>query len=322
MIGHGSTGQYGHFSIPHRSAFTPTVPHGDHERSSRRGQEYVERIFVSGATGTTGGATVRALRNRGIDVVADVRTPEKAGALEALGATVRPFDLADANEMADAMRGSGGLYLVTPVSERTAELTQAMVEAAKVAGIRHIVKLSGLDIDKEPRFTMGDWHLAAEQSIAASGIAWTFLRPNSFMQNFLGNAGSIKAQSIYYSPFGSTPVAFVDAQDIGEVAATVLSSEGHEGRTYNLTGPRGIAKSVAGLHHWEGRRAEQGASRSQRISASLPAPLIHPSYRRGDRRAELVRDHLLIGEGRMRITCRKGKAADRYEGNAPFSRRS
>lgn len=199
------------------------------------------RIFVSGATGTTGGATVRALRNRGIDVVAGVRTPEKAGALEALGATVRPFDLADVNGMADAMRGSDGLYLVTPVSERTAELTQTIVEAAKVAGIPHIVKLSGLDIDKEPRFTMGDWHLAAEQAIAASGIAWTFLRPNSFMQNFLSNAGSIKAQGVYYSPFGSTPVAFVDAQDIGEVAATVLSSEGHEGRTYNLTGPRGIA---------------------------------------------------------------------------------
>lgn len=201
-------------------------------------------VFVSGATGTTGGATVRALRWRGVDVMAGVRTPEKAGELEALGATLRPFDLADVNGMAAAMRGADGLYLVTPVSERTAELTQTMVEAAKAAGVGHIVKLSGLDIDKEPRFTLGNWHLAAEKAIEASGIAWTFLRPNSFMQNFLGNAGSIKAQGVYYSPFGSTPVAFVDAQDIGEVAARVLSSEGHEGQTYNLTGPRAVANDV------------------------------------------------------------------------------
>jgi uncharacterized protein YbjT (DUF2867 family) len=204
-------------------------------------------IFVSGATGTTGGATVRALRDRGAEVIVGVHSPDKAGELEALGATVRPFDLADRSGMADAMRGAERLYLVTPVSDRTAELTEAMIAAAQMAGIRHVVKLSGLDVDKEPGFTMGRWHLAAEKTIKASGLGWTFLRANAFMQNFLGSAGTIREQGVYFSPFRSTPVSFVDARDIGEVAATVLTSD-HERRTYNLTGPRGVANDeVAAL---------------------------------------------------------------------------
>jgi uncharacterized protein YbjT (DUF2867 family) len=200
-----------------------------------------ETIFVSGATGTTGGATARALRARGAKVVVGVRTPDKSGPLEAIGATVRQFDLADPSGMTDAMRGADRLYLVTPVSERTAALTEAVIAAAKAAGVRHAVKLSGLDVDKEPRFTMGRWHHAAEKAIQASGLEWTFLRANAFMQNFLGNAGTIKNTGSYFSPFGSTPVCFIDAEDIGEVAATVLLSDGHAGNIYNLTGPRGIA---------------------------------------------------------------------------------
>jgi uncharacterized protein YbjT (DUF2867 family) len=77
-------------------------------------------IFVSGATGTTGGATFQALLAMGANVVVGVRSPAKVGALEALGAIVRPFDLADVRAMTDAMRGADGLYLVTPVSEQTA----------------------------------------------------------------------------------------------------------------------------------------------------------------------------------------------------------
>jgi len=63
------------------------------------------------------------------------------------------------------------------------------------------------------------------------------------MQNFLGSAASIKGQATYYSPFGSTPVSFIDARDIGEVAAKVLSSDGHAGKIYKLTGPKGITNA-------------------------------------------------------------------------------
>jgi uncharacterized protein YbjT (DUF2867 family) len=65
------------------------------------------------------------------------------------------------------------------------------------------------------------------------------------MQNFLGNADTIKTRGVYYSPFGSTPLSFVDARDIGECAATVLLSDDHDDKIYNLTGPRGVANDEA-----------------------------------------------------------------------------
>lgn len=199
-------------------------------------------IFVSGAGGTTGGATVRALLAAGAKVVAGVHSPEKANALKDLGAEVRPFDLADIGAMTEALRGAEGLYLVTPVSERTEALTQAMVQAARNAGVRHVVKLSGLDVDKEPSFALGRWHLAAEQAIRESGLAWTFLRATSFMQNFYGAAATIRTQGVYYNTYGPAPIGFVDAADIGASAAAVLLAEGHEGRIYDMTGPRGVTR--------------------------------------------------------------------------------
>jgi uncharacterized protein YbjT (DUF2867 family) len=197
-------------------------------------------IFVSGATGVTGRATVRALLAKGAKVVAGVHSSEKASALAALGAIAKPFDLAKVDAMADAMRGADGLYLVTPASERTEALTWAMLEAAKSAGIGHVAKLSGLGVDQEPSVAFMRWHLAAEQAIRGSGLAWTFLRPTSFIQNFYGAIPIVKAQGIYFNAYKSAPIAFVDAQDIGEVAAAVLLSDDHIGRIVNLTGPRGV----------------------------------------------------------------------------------
>jgi uncharacterized protein YbjT (DUF2867 family) len=198
-------------------------------------------IFVSGATGMTGNATVQALIAKGTKVVAGVHSREKAGKLEALGVTVRPFDLADMAGMTTALRGADGLYLVTPPSERTEDMTKAMVQAAKAAGVGHIAKLSGLGVDEHASVAMVRWHFAAEQVIRASGIGWTMLRANSFTQNFYGAAQIVKTQGVYYNTYGSAQVSFIDARDIGDVAATVLSSDGHEGKSYDLTGPRGVA---------------------------------------------------------------------------------
>jgi uncharacterized protein YbjT (DUF2867 family) len=197
--------------------------------AARRAHDKTAKVFVTGATGTTGSATIRALRAAGVEVFAGVHSPEKSGSLEALGATIKPLNYADVAGMTAAMRGTDRLFLVTPVSHQTEELTASIVEAAKAAGVTHIVKLSGLDVDAEPGFTLGHWHRAAEKVIEASGLDWTFLRANAFMQNFFGSAASIKGQGTYYSPFGSTPVNFIDARDIGEVAAKVLSSDGHAG---------------------------------------------------------------------------------------------
>ena len=203
------------------------------------------KVFVTGATGTTGGATVRALRVAGVDVIAGVRSIAKAGDLERLGAVVKQVAIEDVAGMTAAMRGADRLFLVTPVSEGTAALTAMILEAASAAGIRHVAKLSGLDVDKEPSFTFGRWHRDAEKLIEASGLDWTFLRPNNFMQNLFFSAESIKRQGTYYSPFGSAAISHIDARDIGEVAAKVLSTNGHAGKIYRLTGPKAITEAEA-----------------------------------------------------------------------------
>src|ERR1700761_8329613 len=206
------------------------------------------KVFVIGANGTTGSATVHALRAIGAHVVAGVRSVDKAGPLTALGADVKHVDMEHVARMEAAMRGSDGLFLVTPASESTVALTASIVEAAKAAGIRHVAKLSGLNVGSGPSFMFGKWHRDAEKVIEASGLDWTFLRPNAFMQNFLGNAESVRQQGIYFSPLGSTPVSFVDARDIAEVAAEVLTTDGHAGKIYNLTGPKAITNEEVTRH--------------------------------------------------------------------------
>src|SRR5438094_9573203 len=106
------------------------------------------------------------------------------------------------------------------------EMVNAFVDAAKRAGVRHIVKLSLIGVDAGPRFMLGEWHAANEQHIRESGLAFTFLRPNSFMQNFITyfppRNGAI------YLPWGTGTASFVDTRNIASVAAEVVTSDGHE----------------------------------------------------------------------------------------------
>jgi uncharacterized protein YbjT (DUF2867 family) len=208
----------------------------------------VAKVFVTGATGTTGSAAIRALRASGVEVIAGVHSMEKSAPLQQIGAIVKPFNMNDVPGMLTAIRGADALFLVTPVTQDTEKLTESIVAAAKGAGVRHITKLSGLNVDSEPGFTLGRWHRAAEQVIEASGLDWTFLRPNAFMQNFLSYAESIKSQGNYYSPFAAAAISFIDARDIGEVASKVLTTDGHACKIYNLTGPRSISDAEVTQH--------------------------------------------------------------------------
>lgn len=201
------------------------------------------KVFVTGATGTTGSATVRSLRAAGVEVVAGVRSTEKSGPLEQMGAETRPFQFDDVAGMTAALAGIERLYPVTPVTHEMVKVTSAIVDAAKAAGVRHVVKLSGLDVDKETQFELGRWHRASEKVIEASSLQWTFLRANNFMQNFLGSADTIKGHGAFYNPFGAAAVSYIDARDIGDVAAKVLTTDDHQGKAYSLTGPAAITNA-------------------------------------------------------------------------------
>ena len=133
--------------------------------------------------------------------------------------------------------GVDKVFLLSPSS---ADFELAQVEAAKAHGVKHIVKLSVLGAEKEA-FSFAKLHRAIERAIEQSGIAWTFLRPNGFMQNMHNYSGdTIRSQGAIYQSAGDGRVSHVDVRDIAAVAAAALTEPGHEGKAYPLTGPEAL----------------------------------------------------------------------------------
>ena len=93
----------------------------------------------------------------------------------------------------------------------------------------------------EPHITMNKLHRQVEEAIESSGINYTFLRPTSFMQNYLGFANSIKSQGVFYAPLADSRSSFVDIRDIAAVAVEALTKGGHENKAYNITGPEAVS---------------------------------------------------------------------------------
>src|SRR5262245_16893538 len=184
-------------------------------------------ILVTGAAGTVGSGVVRELRaaRAGFRVGFRNRRPE---GVEAVG-----LDLDKPESIAPALAGIETVFLLS--SSVSPELN--LVRVAGAAGVRRIVKLSVWGAAEEA-FVFARWHRAVEKAIEASGLAWTFLRPGGFMQNVVNYMGAtIKSQGAFYQSAADARISHIDARDIGAVAARVLTSTGHEGKAYTLTGP-------------------------------------------------------------------------------------
>jgi len=154
-------------------------------------------------------------------------------------------DLGDRDSVAAALRGTEKLFLLTPPSPEIAKVEREVAEEARKAGVRHIVKLSAWGAGHPKPPTLPGWHREAEKAIEKSGVAWTHLRPNSFMQNFLMFAEPIQTQGAFYAPAEEARVSTVDCGDIAAVAARALTEKGHEGRVYEISGPEALSHSEA-----------------------------------------------------------------------------
>lgn len=199
------------------------------------------KLLITGATGNTGVELARQLSAKGVPFRALVRSKEKAGELATLpGAELVSGDLGNLNSLAAALNGIDRAFLLTNSSEQAAALQLSFVDAARQAGVQHIVKLSQLaaSIDSPVRFLR--YHAAVEQHIRQSGMAYTFLRPNLFMQGLLGFSSTITAKGMFFAAIGDARVSLVDVRDIAAVAAAALTGEGHEGKIYNITGPEAL----------------------------------------------------------------------------------
>ena len=197
-------------------------------------------ICVTGASGTVGSEVIRQLELAKASFRAGYFSKEKAEAARARGIEAVVIDYNRPETLRAAFRGCNELFLLGPNALNQTQLEMNAVEAAKAVGVRRIVKQSVLGAEEEA-FIFARIHRPAEKAIESSGIAWTFLRPNSFMQNvvtFMG--GTIRAEAAFYSASGEARISHVDVRDIAAVAVRALTGSGQEHKAYSLTGPEAL----------------------------------------------------------------------------------
>lgn len=274
-------------------------------------------ILVTGASGTVGSEVVKQLREAGAKVRAAFNNPEKAERAKKQGIEAVVFDLNDRSGIAAALKGVDKVFLLGPTVPNQTDVENNVVEEAKKAGVKHIVKLSVLDAPAE-KYTLAKWHRAVEKNIEKTGVPYTFLRCNEFMQNTINYyLPTIKAEGAFYLSTKDFKVSPVDARDIAAVAVKALTSSGHENKAYDLTGPEA-------LNHEQVAQKLSAASGRQIKYVDIPPA----AYKEGaiaagipDWYADLLLNlYAFYGEGRSaqvsndveRVTGRKARSFDDF----------
>jgi uncharacterized protein YbjT (DUF2867 family) len=204
----------------------------------------LRKILVLGATGNIGGPLLATLSDTDISIRAAARNPEEARKKVGVSNVEWvPFQYEMPNTYARAFEGVTDLFLLTPADPRMVELTGQVMEWAKKSGVGKVVKVSAIGTSLDARFAFARWHYEAEKMVEASGIRYAFLRPNGFMQNYLGSyASSMKKQNAFYAPIGDAKVSYIDSRDIARVAAVFLvAGQDKENTKVDLTGPHSLS---------------------------------------------------------------------------------
>jgi uncharacterized protein YbjT (DUF2867 family) len=209
-------------------------------------------ILVTGASGSIGRHLVTQLRERHVPFRALVRSQDKAAELDC-DVAVGDFD--DPGSIMRALRGVDRLFLnaggAVPADGDQPMIRQqeAAIDAAAAAGVSRVVKISVLGAREGGRLATGA-HWRIEEHLKASGLAWSVLRPNGFMQNFLTGAAALTIDGKLIDGYGGSAVAYIDCYDIAACAAALLAGPGQAAESYDLTGPEpltsaGIAEKLS-----------------------------------------------------------------------------
>ena len=209
------------------------------------------RAFVTGATGTVGRETYRALAARGIDVRVGARNPTAAMRVLPDARDVVPLDFASGLIEPACFAGIDSLFFMTPLIEDQVAASKRVLRAAIEGGVSHVVRLSSRAAGWDERSELRSWHREIEDAVREAGVTWVVLRPCSFFQNFIRHqAKNVRKMSAIILPQGDGLIPYIDAADIGDAAAEcLLAPKAHHGRTYVLTGgraygPKGVAAEI------------------------------------------------------------------------------
>ena len=194
-------------------------------------------IIFTGLTGAVGTEIIKLLPEYAIQARGLVRNPDKAGALKAAGVEVVCGDLGDPVALKQALQGCDKAFLLMGNAKQQLALEKGFVDAAGAVGIGHLVKMSANGADLNSTALLKRYHGDAEQYIRDSGLPYTLIRPNFFMQNMLHIAASIVEQDKFFMPMRAGQTGIIDVRDVAHFILTVLTQPGHEHQTYEITGP-------------------------------------------------------------------------------------
>ncbi|GIH18909.1 SDR family oxidoreductase [Rugosimonospora africana] len=231
-------------------------------------------ILITGANGRPGSAVVREFARHNEPVRALVRDPAKADALRELpGVDIRQGDMLWPETLHDALTGVDRVLMISNAGPELLETQCTFIDAAVKAGVEHIVKFSGKDsiegFDPE-KFRSTRSHEQVLRYLLASDVRWTILRPSQFMQVYFEEVPDIVGSGEFRLPLGDTTLAPVDIDDIAKVAHSVLTTSGHEGKTYAMTGPEALTM----------------ADVADRISDAIGKPVIYRNVTTEDKKRD------------------------------------
>ncbi len=203
------------------------------------------KILVLGPTGNVGSALTPRLTAMGADVRVLVRDEpseaSKAQALKDAGVEVFYGDLNDLDTLHASFKGVDKVFMLIAPGPKGGAMASNAIAAAKQSGNPHVVNLSVAKAAPNHPSRFGREHGETDIELMESGLPYTFVRAIYFMQNTLPAAQTVASQGAIYMPMKNGKVGIIDARDVAEAVAMVLTSDGQEGKSYLLTGPDSIS---------------------------------------------------------------------------------
>ena len=202
-------------------------------------------ILVSGATGNVGAAAVAELAAKGEKVRAFVRDEAKAASRLGGATELAVGDLSDRGSIARALDGVDAVLLSSADGPDKVSWETNVIDEAKAAGVRRIVKVSTMGADPASPMPPLAWHGQIEDHLQASGVPSVVLHSCFYMTNLLASAEPIRQMGKLFAAAAGAKIAMIDPRDTGAVAAVAVTSDEHVGRTLDLTGPEPVSYELA-----------------------------------------------------------------------------